>query len=149
MTSKECLEILVDKTGIMNVTCARLDKCLKCGKCQIDDEPVETCDDYNLVMTIKKDLDRLEKLEKENQELRKAIKQWNINGGNLLKENTKLKKAIEILNDKLDIKLEVYHNGGCTLNHKIISNCIVSHERCLRHLEVEEYKLLKEVLEND
>lgn len=53
------------------------------------------------------------------------------------------------MEDKLDIKLEVYNNGGCTLNHKIIPNCIVSQERCLRHLEVEEYELLKEVFGND
>ena len=64
-------------------------------------------------------------------------------------ENDKLKKVIEILKDKLDIKLEVYHSGGCTLNHKIIPNCIVSQERCLRHLEVEEYYLLKEVIHNE
>ena len=67
---------------------------------------------------IKQDLDRLEKLE----------------------------KVIEILKEKLDIKLEIYHNGGCILNHKIISNCVIPNERCLRYLEVEEYKLLKEVL---
>lgn len=40
------------------------------------------------------------RLKKENKELRKAIKQWNISGGNLLKENTKLKKAIEILEEE-------------------------------------------------
>lgn len=67
----------------------------------------------------------------------------------LQKENIKLKKVIEILDDKLDIKLEVYHNGGCTLNYKVIRNCIIPNERCLRYLEVEEYKLLKEVLLNE
>lgn len=61
----------------------------------------------------------------------------------------KLEKVIEILKDKLDIKLEFWYYGGCILNHKIIPNCIVSQERCLRHLEVEEYYLLKEVLGNE
>ena len=65
------------------------------------------------------------------------------------KECAKLKQAISILKEKLDIKLEIYHSGGCTLNHKIIPNCVTSNERCLRYLEVEEYGLLKEVLEND
>ena len=54
---------------------------------------------------IKKDLDKLEKLKKENKELRKSIKSWNENVGNLLKENIKLKKVIEFLDDKLDITL--------------------------------------------
>ena len=72
-----------------------------------------------LIGTIKQDLDRLEKLE----------------------------KALDILKEKLDIKLEVYHSGGCTLNHKIIPNCVTPNERCLRYLEVEEYELLKEVLD--
>jgi hypothetical protein len=88
-------------------------------------------------------------IEKENQEL---IVNKNVAQGIAKKfkeENLKLKKAIEILNDKLDIKLEVYHNGGCILNHKVIRNCIIPNERCLRYLEVEEYELLKEVLEND
>ena len=64
----------------------------------------------------------------------------------LIEENKKLKQAIDTLKDKLDIKLEIYHNGGCTLNYKIISNCIIPNDRCLKHLEVEQYKLLKEVL---
>lgn len=59
----------------------------------------------------------------------------------------KYKKALDILKEKLDIKLEIHHNGGCTLNHKIISNCVIPNERCLRYLEVEEYELLKEVLD--
>lgn len=41
---------------------------------------------------------KLEKLEKENKELRKSIKSWNENVGNLLKEITKLKKALLIDN---------------------------------------------------
>ena len=47
---------------------------------------------------IKQDLERLEKLEKEYKETRKLIKSWNKNGGELLRENAKLKKVIEIIN---------------------------------------------------
>ena len=60
-----------------------------------------------------------------------------------------LEKALDILKEKLDIKLEVYHSGGCTLNHKIIPNCVTPNERCLRYLEVEEYELLKNTLEEE
>ena len=63
MTSKEALEKLINKTGIINDTCAHLLACVKCGKCKFE-EPIETCADYQLVMTIEKDLERLEKLEK-------------------------------------------------------------------------------------
>ena len=64
-------------------------------------------------------------------------------------ELSKYKQVLDILKDKLDIKLEIYHNGGCTLNHKIISNCITSNDRCLQHLEIEQYEILKEVLGNE
>lgn len=94
--------------------------------------------EYNIVL---KDLDKLEKLEKENQELRKAIKQWNINGGNLLKENTKLKKVIEILKYKLEIA--PYHN-------KILDIYSVDFLRfdppVSFNSNKKEYELLKEVL---
>lgn len=63
MTSKEALIKLVDKTGIINDTCASLKDCIKGCKCRFN-EPKKECDDYNLVMTIKKDLKRLEQLEK-------------------------------------------------------------------------------------
>ena len=59
MTSKEELEKLINKTGIIDDTCAHLLACVKCGKCKFE-EPIETCADYQLVMTIKKDLEILE-----------------------------------------------------------------------------------------
>ena len=59
MTSKEALENLINKTGIINDTCAHLLACVKCGKCKFE-EPIETCADYQLVMTIEKDLEILE-----------------------------------------------------------------------------------------
>ena len=63
MTSKEALEKLINKTGIINDTCAHLLACVKCGKCKFE-EPIETCADYQLVMTIKKDLEILEIIKK-------------------------------------------------------------------------------------
>ena len=63
MTSKEALEKLINKTGIINDTCAHLLACVKCGKCKFED-PIETCDDYQLVMTIEKDLEVLDVLKK-------------------------------------------------------------------------------------
>lgn len=74
MKSLEALKKLVGKTGIINDTCASLEDCIKCGKCRWDDECVENCDDYKLVMTIKQDLERLEKLEEEYNNLKKGIK---------------------------------------------------------------------------
>ena len=59
MTSKEALENLINKTGIINDTCAHLLACVKCGKYKFE-EPIETCADYQLVMTIEKDLEVLD-----------------------------------------------------------------------------------------
>ena len=59
MTSKEALEKLINKTGIINDTCAHLLACVKCGKCKFE-EPIETCADYQLVMTIEKELEILD-----------------------------------------------------------------------------------------
>ena len=62
MNNKEALENLINKTGIINDTCAHLLACVKCGKCKFE-ESIETCADYKLVMTIEKDLEILEQLE--------------------------------------------------------------------------------------
>lgn len=78
------------------------------------------------------------RLKKENKELRKAIKQWNISGGNLLKENTKLKKVIEILKDYFEIWLnyeEEENYGGFEISGYL-------------QINKQEYELLKEVLGN-
>lgn len=95
--------------------------------------------------TIKQDLDRVEQLEKENQEL---LVNKNVAQGiaiNLKEENDKLKKAIDILKDKFDIKI----------SHTIedIPIIIISLEEtgewyCI-DISEEQYNLLKEVIEND
>lgn len=197
MNSKEALNELFEVAG-----------CERCG-CAIECE--EQMDKYHCVMCeqwhniIKKDLDRLEQLEKElkqtklnfrnsqihskncykklkekytrlerayknnevmtrdlnelinrNLELKDELKRsqetisaWMENHKKLIIDNGKMKKAIEILKERLELKLEVCHNGGCTLNHKVIRGCITPNERCLRHLEIKEYELLKEVFENE
>lgn len=137
------------------------------------EELISTQEGLNHFLKIKQDLERLEKLEIANKnneglvrenvdlinrnlklqdELKKCqdtIKKWMKDNKQLIIDNGKLKKAVDILKEKLDIKLEVYHSGGCTLNHKIIPNCVTPNERCLRYLEVEEYELLKRFLEEE
>ena len=89
---------------------------------------------------VKQDLDRLETLEKENQELKEKCKMLEENEEAVLttleisvKENTKLKKVIEILKKM------------CSLNN----NKTLETEECFLRLTQEEYDLLKEALEND
>ena len=97
------------------------------------------------IQTIKKDLDKLEKLKKENQEL---LVNKNVAQGIAIKlkeENDKLKQALEILKDKFDIKI----------SHTIedIPIIIISLEEtgewyCI-DISEEQYELLQEVLGND
>lgn len=93
---------------------------------------------YNI---IKQDLERLEQLEKENQELKEKNKKWqNLFGCDLcdalgreilLEENAKLKKALDLIKDYLTIANDV--------------PLMTFAERCFTE---EEVKLLKEVLED-
>ena len=87
--SLEALDNLIIKTGIINDTCASLKDCIKCGKCKFE-EPVETCDDYNLIMTIKQDLERKEQLEIADR-----------NNQNLVKTN------VDLVNKNLDLQKEI------------------------------------------
>ena len=101
---------------------------------------------------LEKIVDYIEKLQKENQELRKSIKSWNENAGNLLKENRKLKEALKFLCEELDIKLcyvDCYDNWmffdeECYLDYRSDVD-----SRTLHRITKEQYKILKEVLEND
>ena len=80
----------------------------------------------------------------ENKELRKSIKSWNENGGNLLKENIKLKEVIKIIITKGVNKLFLKNTKTSDDYNKIIKQLEYFDE-----LTQEEYELLKEVLEND
>ena len=86
---------------------------------------------------IEKDLDRLEKLEKENQELKEKCRMLEENEEAVLatleisvQENTRIKKVIEIFRKM------------CSLNN----NKTLKTEECFLRLTEEEYSLLKEVL---
>ena len=108
--SIEALDNLIMKTGIINDTCANLKDCIKCGKCKFD-EPVETCDDYNLIMTIKQDLEHKEQLENRLKDkiahIEGAIKCANANGND---------HQAFILNCTLDILKEVLGNEKIYFN---------------------------------
>lgn len=92
-------------------------------------------------------VDKCKQLEKENQKLRKAVKSWNENGGNLIRENTKLKQAIEILKENLYIEFK-HDNGYLMVIFKEDKE-----QECdytIMFLDnKEEYELLKEVLEDE
>lgn len=81
-----------------------------------------------------------DRLEKENKELRNSIKSWDETAGNLLKENTKLKKAIEILKENHEITL---HYDDEFPTPMININGVYS------YINKQEYELLKEVFENE
>lgn len=107
MTSKEALEELYNNLG-----------CEECQnvKCKYNQSTINDCDVWR--NTVKQDLDRLEKLEEENEALKmgieslhtdyKELKQtsefviekFKICNKNLTDENSKLKKVIEIMVDK-------------------------------------------------
>ena len=110
---------------------------------RLDDKNYPNFDDINEALyTIKQDLEKLEKLEKEYKEARKSIKSWNENGGELLRENAKLKKDIEILKDKLELPLEddfdVVNKDDVHL-YRLRTKCLINEE---------EYELLKECLDD-
>lgn len=118
----------------------------------IIDEEIETINREEIekdYMNVKQDLDRLEKLEKDIKEYRKAIKSWNENGGNLLKENTKLKEALKFLCEELEIKL--CSNGYLSFEDKEYYLDYQSDIdlRTLHRITKEKYNLLEEVLSNE
>ena len=143
MNSKECLKHICDEcqknAGKIQVACP------------FRSISNEYCDEYE---TIKQSLDRLEQLEKENQELRKAVKSWNENGGKLIRENTKLKKALDILKSAFIIEFkdsqpdyfEKFYTIKLTEYNTIKCESVIGvFEEC----EKEDYELLKEVLDCD
>ena len=115
MTSKECLEHI----------------CKNCDNecCPYIHYEKSRCAFYGI---IKQDLDRLEKLEKENQELKERYKHRAETSNDLCKEVKHYEKVIEIFREI------------CSLNN---NNKTLETERCILRLTEEEYELLKEVLE--
>lgn len=84
-------------------------------------------------------LQSVQELEKEIQELRKAVKSWNENCGKLIRENTKLKKALRVLKDRFEIE-SIYKDDTC-----YAIDCANTYYI----LTKEEYELLKEMLEEE
>ena len=100
---------------------------------------------------IEHDLDRLEKLENENKVLREKVNhfknvknRYRRNEKFVEKENTKLKKAIEILNDKFKFEL-----GVSTVKEKYYYSLEFLYNYQYFRITQEEYELLKEVLVNE
>lgn len=96
------------------------------------------------------DLKRLDDLKKENQELSQIMQLNNeyIAGfervkTDLINENQKLKKAIKILKIKLSLHLK-----DC-IHYKTVNGILPIANNDKNVLTKQEYKLLKEVLEND
>ena len=119
MNSKECLERLYSDARELN------------SECEEDLKQVEK--EYNL---IKQELDRLEQLEEEYNYLKIDYDNKDLEWCNLLKENQKLEKAIEILKEKMGLILFTYKP------YEIWS------EQKSEELTQEEYELLNEVLGN-
>ena len=122
MTSKEALTLLIPKDIQTHIDFKnKYGSSIKCFIC--------------------KDLERLEELEKENQELKNsALELWD---KCYTKENSKLKKAIEIIRDKNVniVYIKIFKD------YKLYSQYYTGSSKDI--LTNEEYELLKEVLRND
>ena len=116
----------------------------------------DLCEVYESeVDSIKKDLDRLEKLEKENQELKEKCKLLEENEESILttlktlvQENDKLEKVIEILKDELDISFEDTSQEGNGY-WVVLQNWSGEEEVVINFNTLDDYDLLKEVLEDE
>ena len=97
---------------------------------------------YELVF---KDLQRLEKLEKENEKLKERYKHRAAISNELNEALNQYEKAFEILRDNVQITL--YDKDSWVENYGINVKMILDYE--IRFLTQEQYKLLKEVLGNE
>ena len=94
---------------------------------------------YNVFMFY---INKCNKLEKENEELRKAVKSWNENGGKILRENIKLKQAIKVLKEK---RVDLYE---LQFSFSLNEYNIVARGSGFDELTQKQYELLKEVFES-
>lgn len=102
---------------------------------------------------VKEALDRSEELEKENQELKEDLRLTTIernvceNIYEALEEKYfKLEKVIDILKDKLNIRLHILTNTDGSKIYEI--EFILGYYSTIYEITQQEYDLLKEVLEN-
>lgn len=146
MTSKEALERLL----MLARPCAY----------EVREHRNSYCD--MLENTIKQDLERLEVLEKKNQELYEKVNhlknvknRWRRNCKFLEKENEKLKQALDILKEKpeiLMIRAESFYQ--CDYDENYFAEYFVYDSagddiRTLIYITKEQYELLKEVFGNE
>lgn len=96
------------------------------------------------LLTIRQDLDRLEKLEKENQELKERYKHRAETSNDLCKAVKQYEKVIEILKSNLYLEFNDKCNNICLKRDKY-DEC----DYTIIFPSKEEYELLKEWLEND
>ena len=96
---------------------------------------------------------QIKQLEKENQELKEEIQDLKDNetivadyGIVLWNENTKLKKVIDILKNKANIRLHILTNTDGSKIYEI--EFILGYYSTIHEITQQEYELLKEVLEN-
>lgn len=105
-------------------------------------------------MTSKEALERLEQLENENKELKEELKRcqetiesWCHNHKKLIIDNGKMKKAIKILKEHINIS---FYDEDCQIY--IYEDEYCADFSCLLGFgkdEIDEYMLLKEVFESD
>lgn len=117
----------------------------------VDDryEPPKSCGTVSIGLCfqeefdlIKQDLERLEKLEKENQELKERYKRRAETSKELNEALTQHQKVIEILKDKLCVR-----NGTYSFSKDSYYLGVKGSFNNLKELTQEQYNLLKEVLE--
>ena len=135
MNSKESLENIVINFDNMGMICSNLGYEEFYAKDLHFKEIFKT--EYESIL---KGLDRLNKLEKENQELKNTILSLELDTciSELRKENIKLKNIIKILDREFIFKIT-------DITNIVYIGCEYSKGK----LTKEEYGLLKEVLEND
>ena len=133
MTSKEALENIVIDFDNMGMICSNL--CYEEFYCKDLHFKEIFKTEYESIL---RDLERLEKLEKEYKEARKSIKSWNENGGELLRENVRLKKVIEIMADKKVSKFWIIMSESVDRYNAVMGKNYI--------LTQQEYDLLKEYL---
>lgn len=128
MNSKECLERLLKYVNINEA-----DLITKYGYSALND-----------IKTIKKKLDKLEKLEEENLVLLVNKNAAQCIAKKFKEENDKLKKALEILKSKFKFEL-----GVSVVKEKYCYSLEFLYNNQYFTITQEQYELLKEVLRND
>jgi hypothetical protein len=114
------------------------------SECANGEKKLIFSDSLYLESIIKKELEHLKKIEENYYSLNMSYEDIEFENVRLEKENKKLKQAIDILKDKMN--LAVYHNK---VYNTYSLDLLKFKEDFEDELSQEEYELLKEVLENE